>query len=141
MQKAKEQAFPILIQRDEHGQYYVQKTFNDNFEMEEWLQKFTNQRLQINNLKCDLQRAEKEIHKLTRPSYINKLCAIENEILCKEIKKFIEENCYRQFDDRYVERFDYVVSANSLYKFLDQLKNKRTTTVSDKEKANEILIN
>ena len=59
MQKTKEQAFPILIQRDEHGQYYVQKTFNDNFEMEEWLQKFTNQRLQINNLKCDLQRAEK----------------------------------------------------------------------------------
>lgn len=66
MSRTKAQAFPIIIQCDEHGQYYVQKTFSDNVAMEEWLQNFTNQRLQINNLKRDLQRANETISNLPK---------------------------------------------------------------------------
>ncbi len=64
MPKNTKQKFDLTVQRDQYGQYYVQRSFSDNIEMENWLQKFTNQTLQINNLKRDLEKANKQIEKL-----------------------------------------------------------------------------
>ncbi len=43
MPKNAKQKFDLTVQRDQYGQYYVQRSFSDNIEMENWLQKFTNQ--------------------------------------------------------------------------------------------------
>ncbi len=103
MPKNAKQKFDLTVQRDQYGQYYVQRSFSDNIEMENWLQKFTNQTLQINNLKCDLEKANKQIEKLK--TYENLYNQVFYERVKETTKADIAENVFNKFIDFLKQHF------------------------------------
>lgn len=125
MPKNTKQKFDLTVQRDQYGQYYVQRSFSDNIEMENWLQKFTNQTLEINNLKRDLEKANKQIEKLK--TYEN----LYNQVFYERVKETTRadnaENVFNKFTNflnTQLKSSDRL-SVKSILEILKELNNGR----------------
>lgn len=125
MPKNTKQKFDLTVQRDQYGQYYVQRSFSDNIEMENWLQKFTNQTLEINNLKRDLEKANKQTEKLK--TYEN----LYNQVFYERVKETTRadnvENVFNKFTNflnTQLKSSDRL-SVKSILEILKELNNGR----------------